>query len=75
MQVLFTNTRYKVVLNRDNFEKPYQVVNLELDIVEHLASNLPEALSAAEQMSYMLVNETYRAPEPDKSECLEKLDN
>lgn len=71
MQELFINTRYKVVLEREDFKKPYHVINLEYDIVEYKASNLPEALSAAEQMSYILMSETYKAPEIVEAEVVD----
>lgn len=55
MTILHENKNYKVVLIEvEDVDSPYHVINISNDIVEYYADNLPQALVIAEQFNDML---------------------
>ena len=79
-KVVFKNETFDVkvleqevadTLEDEDKGKAYAVVNREFNIVEYRAGNLLEALSAAEQFNYALVNESYKAPDDGRESTLE----
>lgn len=59
MPVAYANEHYRVVIDSENQDTPYAVLNIQHNVVESFEENLPQALILAKQFSILLEDDNW----------------